>query len=141
MFNKAKNSLSNAVRQIQSRFRHDTSTKIKRDLPLGLMTWKSKTFNGRIGVKDTFSTVAEYYTTDACVHCGKCEQVCPVGNIKITEGKVTFGDNCQQCMACIQWCPQRAIAHPNVPADRKRYHCPDFTIEDMIELNQSGWQK
>jgi ferredoxin len=141
MFNNAKKSLSNAVRQIQSRFRHDTSTKAKRDLPLGLMTWMSKTFNGWLGVKDIFSTVTEYYTTDACIHCGKCAKVCPVGNIKSAEGKVTFGDNCQQCMACIQWCPQRAIAHPNVPADRKRYHHPDFTIEDMIELNQSGRQK
>lgn len=133
MFDNAQKSLSEAVRDIQ----HDMPTKIKRDLPLGLMTWMSRTFNGRLGVKDIFSTVAEYYTTDSCVRCGKCEQVCPVGNIKITDGEVTFGNNCQQCMACIQWCPQRAIAHSNVPADRKRYHCPDFTIEDMIKLNQS----
>lgn len=133
MFDNAKKSLSRAVRNIQN----DTPTKIKRDLPLGLMTWMSQTFNGRLGVKDIFSTVAEYYTTEACVHCGKCAKVCPVGNIKISDGKVTFGSNCQQCMACIQWCPQRAISHPNVSADRKRYHCPDFTIEDMIKLNQS----
>jgi ferredoxin len=133
LFDNASKLLSKAVRDIQA----DTPTKIKRDLPLGLMTWMSRTFNGRLGVKDIFSTVAEYYTTDACVHCGKCEQLCPVSNIKITDGKVTFGDNCQQCMACIQWCPQRAIAHPNVPADRKRYHHPDITIEDMILLKSS----
>jgi len=112
----------------------DTPTKVKKDLPLKLMTWMSRTFNGRLGVKDIFSTVAEYYTTDACVHCGTCGKICPVGNIKISTAGVAFGDNCQQCMDCIQWCPQRAVAHPNVPPDRKRYHHPDITVEDMLLL-------
>jgi len=136
MFEAAEKLLSDAVRDIQN----DAPVKIKRDLPLGLMTWMSRTFNGWLGVKDIFSTAAEYYTTEACVHCGKCVKVCPVGNITIGDGKVTFGSNCQQCMACIQWCPERAIAHPNVPAGRKRYHHPEFTIDDMIKLNESGRQ-
>jgi len=133
MFENAKKSVDQAVRMIQD----GTPTKVKKDLPLRLMTWMSKTFNGRLGVKDIFSTVAEYYTTDACIHCGTCEKICPVGNIKVSKGNpttVSFGDNCQQCMACIQWCPQKAIAHPNVPPDRKRYHHPDITVEDMIML-------
>jgi len=133
MFARAEISLSDAVRQI----RNATPAKVSRDLPLGLMTWLSRTFNGRLGIKDIFSTVTEYYTTDDCIRCGKCAKICPVGNIALDEGKVVFGDNCQQCMACIQWCPNRAIAHPNVPADRKRYHHPEFTIEDMIALNQT----
>lgn len=133
MFRRAEKSLTDAILKIQE----DTPTKIKRDLPLGVMTWMSRTFNGWIGVKDIFSTVAEYGTTDACIYCGKCVQVCPVGNIKIEGGKVTFGENFQKCMACIQWCPQRAITHPNVPVDRKRYHHPVFSIDDMIKLNQT----
>ncbi|MCC8122408.1 MAG: EFR1 family ferrodoxin [Oscillospiraceae bacterium] len=129
-----------AIDQIVYQIKNDTPTKVKRDINLKLATFCSSTFNGWLGVKDIFSTKAEYFTTDACVHCGICEQLCPVGNIKASPTAVSFGDNCQQCMACIQWCPQRAVGHPNVPKDRKRYHHPDITVEDMLELLQAANQ-
>jgi ferredoxin len=129
LFNNAKKSVEEIVYHIQK----DIPVKIKKDPPLKLMTFLSETFNGWLGVKDIHSTKAIYFTTDACVHCGKCEKLCPVGNIQATSTTVTFGDNCQQCMACIQWCPQRAIAHPNVPKNRKRYHHPDITLDDMLQ--------
>jgi Pyruvate/2-oxoacid:ferredoxin oxidoreductase delta subunit len=31
------------------------------------------------------------------------------GNIKIADGKPLFLHKCEQCMACIQWCPKSAI--------------------------------
>lgn len=91
-----------------------------------------------LGVPDIHSTANHYYVTSGCIRCGVCEKICPVGNVKLSEGGVEFGDNCQQCMACIQWCPKRTIAHPNVPQGRKRYHHPDITIDDMIALNSTS---
>ena len=132
LFENAKKS----VKQIVNQIKNDIPTKMKRDPNRKLMTFISETFNGWLGVKDIHSTKAIYFTTDACVRCGICEKLCPVGNIKASSIDVTFGDNCQQCMACIQWCPQRAISHPNVPKDRKRYHHPDITVEDMLALNK-----
>ncbi|MCD7948582.1 MAG: EFR1 family ferrodoxin [Oscillospiraceae bacterium] len=126
-----------AVNKIVNQIQNDTPIRVKKDINLKLATFCSKTFNGWLGIKDIFSTKAEYFTTNACVHCGVCERICPVGNIKVSSTAVAFGDNCQQCMACIQWCPQRAVGHPNVPKDRKRYHHPDITVEDMLELNSA----
>ncbi len=47
---------------------------------------------------------------DKCVRCNKCVNVCPQGNIKITDGKYTFGHDCVLCMGCSFGCPQDAIS-------------------------------
>lgn len=46
-----------------------------------------------------------------CIGCGKCAQVCPVDNLKITDGKPEWLHNgrCLTCFACYHYCPQRAI--------------------------------
>ena len=47
--------------------------------------------------------------TDKCVDCGWCEKMCPRDNIKIIDGKHTFGNECVICLRCVYGCPQRAI--------------------------------
>jgi ferredoxin len=121
-----------ATSKIARIIRNGTPTKPKIEFNRRIVRRMSVSFNGRLGIPDVDSTVAEYFTTDACTHCGICEKLCKVGNIKVSEEQVTFGDNCQQCMACVQWCPDRAIAHPNIPKNRKRYHHPDIKLEDML---------
>ncbi len=130
LFRRTKRMAGKIAYQIQN----EVPTKRRKEIQLKTATTMSQTFNGWLGIKDIFSTKAEYFTTDSCIHCGICQKICPVGNIKYTSTSVSFGNNCQQCMACIQWCPQRAISHPNVPPNRKRYHYPDVTVEDMINL-------
>lgn len=44
-----------------------------------------------------------------CVSCGKCEKVCPRGNITIKNGKPKFGGHCVGCMACAFLCPKDAV--------------------------------
>ncbi len=95
---------------------------------------RSETFNTGLGV-DRESTEGGFYTSDACVRCGTCAALCKNGNITITEEGVEWGHDCQQCMACIQWCPHEAIRHPNVPEERKHYRNPDVTIADMVEYD------
>jgi len=132
LFDNAKKSVDKVVYKIIN----DIPTKIKKDPNIKIITFMSETFNGFLGIKDIHSTKAEFFTTEACVHCGICEKLCPVGNIKESSTTASFGDNCQQCMACIQWCPKRAISHPNVPKNRKRYQHPDITVEDMLMLTK-----
>ena len=77
----------------------------------------------------------KFMADEKCNSCGICEKVCPVANIKMTNGKPEWLHHCQQCMACLQWCPQIAIQYGPKTAARKRYHHPDITVNDMIEKN------
>ncbi len=95
------------------------------------LTQSSRSFNSGLGV-DRDSTVCEFYASAACTKCGTCVKLCKNKNITLTEDGVVWGQDCQQCMACIQWCPNEAVRHPNVPEERKRYRNPDVTLEDML---------
>lgn len=64
-------------------------------------------------------------STDRCVSCGLCFDICPQGNIEIRNGMPLFGDNCIQCLSCLQYCPQQAIVAGKASAKRKRYHHPE----------------
>lgn len=46
-----------------------------------------------------------------CISCGKCEEVCPTGNIKMNEGKISFEDKCLCCQRCIHSCPSNAFMY------------------------------
>lgn len=46
---------------------------------------------------------------EKCVGCGVCERLCPMGNIKVTDGKAVSGDRCTMCYRCFSECPKKAI--------------------------------
>ncbi len=96
------------------------------------LTQLSRSFNSEKGV-DRDSTKCEFFASDACTGCGTCVKLCKSDNITFEEGKPVWGQNCQQCMACIQWCPNKAVRHPNVPEERKQYRNPDITLQDMLQ--------
>lgn len=62
--------------------------------------------------------------TDRCVSCDKCEQVCPLGNIRMEKGRPKWGRRCTHCMACICLCPAEAIEYGRASRGKPRYHCP-----------------
>ena len=47
---------------------------------------------------------------DRCTRCGKCNDVCPMGSIAVTDGIPTFDGICIKCQACRRICPTGAIA-------------------------------
>ena len=67
-----------------------------------------------------------------CNGCGICAKVCQVGNIQIEEGRPRWLHRCEQCLACIQWCPQEAIQVGKKTLDRKRYHHPEIRVNDLM---------
>ncbi|GHU90411.1 iron-sulfur protein [Clostridia bacterium] len=77
-------------------------------------------------------TALKYTVRDDCTSCGLCAKICPVQNIELKNGVPLFGKKCEQCMACIQWCPQKAINYQGKTQQRKRYRHPDIAAKDLM---------
>lgn len=60
-----------------------------------------------------------------CISCGLCAKICPCQNIQIEEGKPHFQHHCAQCMACVSYCPKRAIGY-------------QLREEDLVKLKASS---
>lgn len=73
-----------------------------------------------------------FHSNKNCIGCGTCEKVCPVDNIKMIEGNPSWQHNCEQCFACLQWCPQSAIQFGKNTENNNRYHHPDVKASDLM---------
>ena len=63
-----------------------------------------------------------FRVTDKCIGCGKCEELCPLNNIKLSDGKPIYGKDCTHCMACICGCPTEAIEYKKKTVGKLRYY-------------------
>ncbi|WP_005035071.1 EFR1 family ferrodoxin [Holophaga foetida] len=77
-------------------------------------------------------TLDRSFWVDAkCNGCGLCSRVCPASNIIMVDGKPTWQHHCQQCLACIQWCPQEALQYGKKTPAYPRYHHPEVKVSDL----------
>ena len=73
------------------------------------------------------------FTTDEkCNGCSICQKVCPVNNIVMKDNKPEWKNQCQQCYACLQWCPTESIQAGKRTVGIKRYHNPHIKVKDII---------
>jgi ferredoxin len=99
--------------------------------PMSVMV--NKNFSKKAPTQD------RHYSVGAeCTGCGVCAKVCPVGNIKLTDGRPRFAHRCEQCVACIQYCPTRAINYKNATRGRGRYTNPDISAEELARCNRAA---
>ena len=77
-------------------------------------------------VNSIFYSVAvkskDFAAGSACIGCGKCAELCPLNNITLENGKPVWGANCTHCMACICYCPTKAIEYGKKSAGKPRYN-------------------
>ena len=66
-----------------------------------------------------------FRATEKCTGCGKCVSLCPLNNIKLSDGKPEWGNNCTHCMACIAGCPREAIEYGKKTVGKPRYYLGD----------------
>lgn len=64
----------------------------------------------------------KFYSTDACIHCGKCVRLCPLNNVILDHQTPKWGKNCTHCMACICGCPTEAIEYGKASHGKPRYY-------------------
>lgn len=70
--------------------------------------------------------VNKFYSTDDCISCGLCEKVCNSNIITLVEGKPKWEGKCCQCLACINYCPKKAIQYGKGSINKGRYINPYF---------------
>jgi len=73
---------------------------------------------------------SEFAVSKKCTGCGKCEDVCPISVIKMSDGIPKWEKSkCIRCLACVHRCPAAAI---NIGKSRKhgRYLNPNVKFDD-----------
>lgn len=78
-----------------------------------------------------------FWVEDSCNGCRICERICPVGNITCHD-KPEWKHQCEQCAACIQYCPREAIQFGGQTKTRQRYRNPNIIIGEMFRDGPSG---
>ncbi len=103
-----------------------------------------------------------YAQKSLCIGCERCVKLCPVGNVKVTDladtatpvriaaadketatpttnakqpkttKRITFGNNCIHCLACVQWCPVGAIRMGYISFTNRQYTNPDITPQELF---------
>ena len=56
-----------------------------------------------------FFLAKTYYASSECNHCGLCVKSCPVGAVKMKDGRPFWTYHCESCMKCMSYCPVKAI--------------------------------
>lgn len=88
----------------------------------------------RVWVRNVHSRDKRFLATGACTSCRTCEKVCPVDNITVAaEKRPVWHHRCEQCFACIQFCPASAIEFGKKTTGKRRYHHPDITAKKLME--------
>ncbi|MDD3297072.1 MAG: EFR1 family ferrodoxin [Candidatus Omnitrophica bacterium] len=78
-----------------------------------------------------------FWADDSCNYCGICQKVCPVGNVKVFGKKPIWLHKCEQCFACLQWCPKGAIQYQKKTLFKRRYRNPNVSIEDFFDTSEN----
>ncbi|MCL2099385.1 MAG: EFR1 family ferrodoxin [Oscillospiraceae bacterium] len=85
--------------------------------------------------KDIKSLDKDFTVSGKCTGCGLCENICPVQNIKLENDKPVWQRRCEHCVACISWCPARAIEYGGKTASRNRYCNPHIKADELVRKN------
>jgi len=96
------------------------------------------TYN-KVLLKDPSNKDRNFVVSEACNGCGTCKKICPTQNIVHEDGRPRWLHHCQQCLACLHWCPKRAINYGDKTGNRGRYTHPEITSRMFIEnLGSAG---
>ena len=99
------------------------STNERKAITIGKMNAK---FHNKVNESDKL-----FHVDGSCSGCGTCETVCSLNNIEMKDSRPEWLHKCQQCLACINYCPENAIQYGDVTVGKRRYHHPRINPEDL----------
>lgn len=73
----------------------------------------------------------KWHSTDACVGCGICVRNCPVNNMKMLDGRPSWGKNCVSCLACYHSCPRHCVEYGKATGRKGQYYLQKEYISNM----------
>ena len=103
-------------------------------------------------LKECENNSTNFIVDNSCIGCGLCSVLCPTQNIKAAAGaqvfspceaenetaekavtffRPGFSNKCQQCFACVHWCPKQSIQYTENTRGKKRYHNPEVSVDDI----------
>lgn len=95
----------------------------------GFLPWLLTGFVNPMFNKFAIDTT-KFYVNDNCTGCGICERVCNCNSIKVNE-RPQWGKRCTQCLACIHYCPAKAIQYGRGTEKKGRYTNPNIRIDEI----------
>ena len=91
------------------------------EIVVGSLAWL-KTYLVNPGFNRSATDDSKYCVTEACIHCGKCVEACPLKNITLEEGRPKWHGHCTMCMGCYHHCPVNAIQYGKATAGKGQYY-------------------
>ena len=91
------------------------------EMVVGSLAWL-KTYLVNPGFNRSATDDSKYHVTEACIHCGKCVDACPLKNITLEEGRPKWHGLCTMCMGCYHHCPVNAIQYGKATAGKGQYY-------------------
>jgi len=83
--------------------------------------------------KSRLKTISKKFkVSSSCVGCGICEKTCPARNIRLENGKPIWESKCEDCMACVQHCPEKAIYFNSKTINKRRYINPNIKLNELL---------
>ncbi|MGV8120096.1 MAG: EFR1 family ferrodoxin [Candidatus Xenobiia bacterium LiM19] len=114
----------------------------KKKLPVEKGTlWQRILLSGllyRVSYDKVPSMDRDFWVDEKCNGCGTCQLLCPAGNITMENGKPHWNQKCQQCFACLQWCPKEAMQYGKNTPKYERYHHPEVALKDILQSRKTG---
>ena len=91
------------------------------EMIVGSLAWL-KTYLVNPGFNRSATDDSKYGVTEACIHCGKCVEICPLKNITLEEGRPKWHGHCTMCMGCYHHCPVNAIQYGKATVGKGQYY-------------------
>lgn len=88
----------------------------------------------RVWKRNLHTKDKKFFATDACTSCGTCGRICPADNICVEKGQhPVWLHRCEQCFACLQFCPASAVQFGKKTTGKRRYHHPDIHVKTLVD--------